>query len=270
MPRVVVDGADLSYAVVGEGPETVALLNGIGMTMSNWRPISDRLVSAGYRVVTHDFQGQLRSGGLSSPRSLAEHAGGAVAVLRDAGIGRAHVVGTSFGAAVALSLAVERPDACASVVTIAGAGGYDAVLAGVMESWKAAALTDPRAFCRSMAPWNYSAGYIETHRAELAAYEDQLAGLGRGYFEGFGRLCDAFLAMDLSRSLASVRCPCLALAATEDILIPGRYSRAIVEAVPGALYGEIAGAGHAVVIERPESVADRLLPFLKAARDERI
>jgi len=35
--------------------------------------------------------------------------------------------------------------------------------------------------------------------------------------------------------------------------------------VPGARYAEIPGAGHAVVVERPDAVADSLLGFLDSA-----
>jgi len=262
MARATIDGTGIEYTVEGTGPETVALLNGIAMTIAHWKPVAARLVAAGYRVVMHDMRGQLLSDRPDEAYTLEMHARDLAALLKQLGIGRARIVGTSYGAEVALTFARDFPASTLSVVSIDGVTEYDAVLGATVASWKAAALCDPRVFYKTILPWNYSAGYIAANADLLAKREEAVASLPRDYFQAFGRLCDAFMNVDLTKDLRRIACPCLALVASEDILKHRRYSRIIADGVPGARYEEIAGAGHAVVIEQPGAVADSLLRFL--------
>lgn len=261
MPRATIDGTGIEYAVEGTGPETVALLNGIAMTIAHWKPVAARLVAAGYRVLMHDMRGQLLSDRPDEAYTLEAHARDLAALLGQLGIERAHIVGTSYGAEVALTFARDFPARSLSVAAIDGVTEYDAVLGAAVESWKAAALCDPRVFYKAILPWNYSAAYIASHADVLAKREDAVASLPHDYFVSFGRLCDSFMAIDLTKDLKSISCPCLALVADQDILKHRGYSRIIADGVPGARYEEIQGAGHAVVIEQPEAVADSLLRF---------
>ena len=265
MARAIVDGVGIEYLVQGGGSETVALLNGIAMTIAHWKPVADRLVAAGYRVLMHDMRGQLLSDRPREAYSLERHAQDLAALLDLLGTPAAHVVGTSYGAEAALTFARDYPARCLSVASIDGVTGYDAVLRAAVESWKAAALSDPRVFYRAILPWNYSAAYLDANREVLARREDSIAALPRDWFEAFARLCDAFLAIDLTKDLGKIGCPCLAAAAELDILKGPAYSRVIERGVPGARYAEIPGAGHAVVLERPDAVADLLLSFLAGA-----
>ncbi|OHD20647.1 MAG: hypothetical protein A2Y38_19175 [Spirochaetes bacterium GWB1_59_5] len=262
MARATIDGTGIEYALEGAGPETVALLNGIAMTIAHWKPVAARLVAAGYRVLTHDMRGQLLSDRPDEAYTLETHARDLAALFGQLGIDKAHIVGTSYGAEVALTFARDFSAAALSVVSIDGVTEYDAVLGAAVESWKAAALCDPRVFYKVILPWNYSAAYIAAHAELLAKREDAVASLPRGYFEAFGRLCDAFLAIDLTKDLKNILCPCLALVADQDILKHRLYSSIIADGVAGARYEEILAAGHAVVIERPDALADSLLRFL--------
>lgn len=263
MARATVDGVGLEYELVGTGPETVALLNGIAMTIAHWKPVADALVAAGYRVLMHDMRGQLMSERPASLYSFETHARDLADLMGGLGIEKAHVAGTSYGAETALCFARDCPELCESVVSIDGVSECGPVLRAVIESWKISALAGPRVFYRSLLPWNYSEAYLASHGEALARREDAIASLPRDYFEGFVRLCDSFLAVDLTKDLPRVRAPCLALVADEDILKPPRYSRIIAEGAPRARYEEIKGAGHAVVIERPDAVAAALLRFLE-------
>lgn len=261
MPRAVVEGVGLEYRLEGTGPQTVVLLNGIAMSIAHWKPLAARLVEAGYRVLMHDFRGQLLSERPAPPYSFEQHAQDLAGLLSQLDIGAAHIVGTSYGAEVALTFARDFPQRCLSVVSIDGASEYDAVLGAAVESWKAAALSDPRVFYRAIKPWNYSAAYLQANGAALDAREAAIVSLPRDWFESFAGLCDAFLAIDLTKDLGRIHCPCLVIVAGADILKGPAYAHIIQQGVAGAQYAEIPGAGHAVVIEQPEAVADALIPF---------
>jgi 3-oxoadipate enol-lactonase len=266
MQKIKVDGVALACQLEGSGPETVVLLNGIAMTMSHWKPVVDHLLVAGYQVLLHDLRGQLLSDRPDEPYSLELHANDLAGLMNALGLGSAHIVGTSYGAEVGMCFARDFPGRCLSLTCIDGVSEYDAVLGAAVESWKAAALADPRVFYKALIPWNYSAAYIASHREFLADREDKVASLPPDYFVAFGRLCDAFLAIDLTKDLARIICPNLVLVGEADILKPPVYSRIIANGIPGSRYQEIPGAGHAVVIEQPGAVAESLIAFLAEVR----
>jgi len=268
MPRVSIGDVGLEYRLTGDPASSrgvVALLNGIGMSLTHWDAVSARLAGAGYAVLAHDFRGQLLSDRPAGPYSLELHAADLAALLDALGLGCVGCIGTSYGAEVALAFARDYPGRCAALACIDGVSEADALLRAVIASWRATALADPRLFYKGIVPWNYSAAYLAANGAALAAREDLIASLPRDYFEAFARLCDAFLAIDLTKDLGALRVPCLALAGAEDLLKPPRYSRLIAEGVAGARYEELPGCGHAVVVERPEALAEALLRFLGEA-----
>lgn len=266
MDRMDVDGCGLAYELEGEGPGTVALLNGIAMSISHWKPLTERLVSAGWRVLAHDMRGQLLSdkpGGYS----LERHARDLAALMDGLDIDKLHVLGTSYGAEVALTFARDFPDRVRSLALVDGVSETDGVLRAAVESWMRAARVDPSLFYRTIIPWNYSSRYIESNREALDKREAVIASLKPDYFEAFAGLCEAFLRIDLTGDLGRILCPSLVVVAEKDILKHRGFSRILVEGLPDARLVEIPGAGHAVVVEDPVAVGDAVLRFWKGLRD---
>ena len=101
------DGCDLYCEVTGRGAP-VLLIHPSGATASTWGSAVEELARFGL-VITYDRRGYARSGG-APVRSVSRHASDAVAILESLGPARAVVVGTSSGAAIAVDLAVRRPD----------------------------------------------------------------------------------------------------------------------------------------------------------------
>lgn len=265
MPRAEVRGASLEYELSGTGPRTVVFLNGIAMSIAHWAPVVEPL-SRRYRCLCHDMRGQLRS-----PRApgapairLEDHVEDLRALLDALAIDSVHLVGTSYGAEVAMLFAAAYPEASASLVVIDGVSELDPLVRATAESWKAAALADPVVFYRTILPWNYSAAFIAGNREMLAQREEAVARLPRGWFEDFAALCDAFLALDITPRLSSISCPTLVLVAEKDILKHEGFARVIAGGIRGAALRVIGGAGHAVVIEKPDAVRAEVEGFLAA------
>jgi 3-oxoadipate enol-lactonase len=101
------DGCDLYYEEQGQG-DSILLIPPAGATASTWGDAARRLASTG-RVVAYDRRGYARSGG-APVRSMAIHTADAAALLEHLHAQPAVVVGTSAGAAIAVDLAVRRPD----------------------------------------------------------------------------------------------------------------------------------------------------------------
>ena len=113
MGAVTSNGCDLYYEEIGEGVP-ILLIHPAGSTASTWGPLTDELAQVG-RVIAYDRRGYARSGG-EPVRSMSTHTADAAAILECLRAPPAVVVGTSAGAAIAVDLAVRRPDLVQGVV----------------------------------------------------------------------------------------------------------------------------------------------------------
>ena len=107
MGRVPSDGCRLYYEELGEGVP-ILLIHPAGSTASTWGAAADELAQIG-RVIAYDRRGYARSGG-EAVRSMSTHTADAAALLEHLRVPPAVVVGTSAGAAIAVDLAVRRPE----------------------------------------------------------------------------------------------------------------------------------------------------------------
>lgn len=260
MAKALIDGIQLHYETRGESGDWIVLLNGIAMTTANWNPVC-AVLERENRILLHDFRGQLLSDKPGSGYSLKGHADDLATLLGELGIGKAHIVGTSYGGEVAIEFALAHPDRTKSLVIIDSVTELDPLLESAVESWKAAAACDPVTFYRVIFPWNYSPAYIGENKAVIASREKAVAGFPPEWFAAFRSLCDAFLAIDQTPRLGDISCPTLVVFGSEDILKGRRFAEIIVRNIKGAILEVVAGAGHAVVIERPDRVAGILASF---------
>ncbi len=110
MSRVEVNGVGIEYQVTGQG-RPVVLLHGFPDSGRLWRHQVPALAGAGFQVIVPDLRGYGRSGQPEAVEaySMSLLAGDVMAILAELGIGRAHVVGHDWGAALAWALASFAP-----------------------------------------------------------------------------------------------------------------------------------------------------------------
>jgi pimeloyl-ACP methyl ester carboxylesterase len=123
---VVRDGVPLAWASYGDGPTTVVLMPAWSIVNSRMWKAQVPYLARHYRVVTFDGRGSGRSG---RPRGATaytdeQYAADTVAVLDDAGVDRAVLVGLSCGASWAIRVAAEHPDRVHGIVAIGAACGF--------------------------------------------------------------------------------------------------------------------------------------------------
>jgi pimeloyl-ACP methyl ester carboxylesterase len=107
----------LAYDVRGRGSPLV-LIQGVGVGRWGWEPVADRLARR-FQVITIDNRGIGASDtppGHYSTRAMADDV---LAVLDDAGIQRASLVGTSLGGMIAQELALAHPERVDKLVLVA-------------------------------------------------------------------------------------------------------------------------------------------------------
>jgi 3-oxoadipate enol-lactonase len=114
--RVTVNGVGLAVRGAGEG-DPVLLLHP-GFVADGMYPLFDEPALAGRGLVVYHRRGYGGSDPATGPISVAEQADDAIGLLGVLGIERAHLVGHSYGADVAIEIALRAPEVVASVALL--------------------------------------------------------------------------------------------------------------------------------------------------------
>ena len=263
MPVRNIGEVELYFEIDGTGDQTVALINGIAMTVDSWEPIRRRFVERGYRCLLHDCRGQLRSEKPAAGRyTMEQHVADFLGLLDALGLERVHVVGTSYGSEIGMLFACNHPERTETLTVIAGVSELDELMRTVAASWMIAADCGAVPFFRCMLPWTYSSDYLAKNRRLLHAREEAMMRLSPDYFAAFKRLVEAFLQLDITAELQHILCPTLVISAELDLVKGPRYGQIIHDNLANSEFIVIPGAGHAVVIEQPEPVAAQTIDFI--------
>ena len=115
MPEVTRDDVTLHYEDEGSGAP-VLLIHGHTQDRRIWDPVMPRLREAGIRVLRPDLRGHGRSARPDFGYHWIDHAADMAAVLDDAGVASATVVGYSIGGGIALEMALTMADRVGSLV----------------------------------------------------------------------------------------------------------------------------------------------------------
>lgn len=261
------DGISIYYELAGESGTrgTIAFLNGVMASTGSWAFYVSPLVKAGYRVLLHDFRGQLASDKPSGPYSFVQHVEDLQFLMDHLDIPAAHLIGTSYGGEIAMRAAIEIPKRVRSITVINSVSEMDPLLESFIRSWIALAQSgDAELFYWGIVPSIYSRNFLGTHRNELSERAARLAALPSEFFHGQTELYKAFLNdADITAKLPTIKCPALILCGEEDILKPPRFSRIIAEALPHSQLALIPGCGHVAIFEAAEFILDSITGFLQ-------
>jgi pimeloyl-ACP methyl ester carboxylesterase len=115
--NISVGSVELEYWAKGDGVPVVFLHGGV---LTDWfGPVADELSkTSGYRLVSYHRPGYGSSTLPSHPITMAGQADCCLALMRHLGIAKAHVVGHSLGACIALQAALQEPEAVASLALL--------------------------------------------------------------------------------------------------------------------------------------------------------
>ncbi|MBD2183266.1 alpha/beta hydrolase [Planktothrix sp. FACHB-1355] len=114
MPEIVIDNVLLHYQCFGEG-EDLVLIHGLAANLAFWYPGIASMLAQKYRVITYDLRGHGKSGMPVSGYSMGHMEHDLQGLLNHLGITRAHIVGHSFGARIAVHYAVSHPQQVATL-----------------------------------------------------------------------------------------------------------------------------------------------------------
>lgn len=259
------EAAGTSYSVYPPRSEdargTVVLIHGVGMNQTVWSPQIDAL-TASYRVVVYDMLGHGESALPTAAPTLDEYASQLKALLDAMRIERAHVIGHSMGALVALEFALEHAERTLSVVALNAV--YDRTPAqreAVMT--RAATLGDvplDTGVDATLSRW--FGDPVPGHLTQAAqAVRDLLLSVDP---IGYARTYRLFACSDDAHvgRLASLAVPTLFLTGECDPNSSPAMSCAMAAATPFGRAEVIANERHMMNVTDPEGVNQRLLAFL--------
>jgi pimeloyl-ACP methyl ester carboxylesterase len=278
------DGVRLAYWVVGDGPKTLLLANGLGGRLYAWEPLI-RALYPQYRFITWDYRGLFESSTPARRRmmSIPHHAEDGATILDAVNCPRAVVCGWSMGVQVALELATLHPERVAGLILLNGTYGH-AFSSGFQPlfplpfigRWGHRAiewlvehpeLTDRLgAFYKSMMTptlalfWLISQTPIARTRKMLERYRSDV--FEGEYFHNFLRLFQELDGHSAYHHLKEIDAPALVISGAFDLLTPAYQSREIARRLPDAELLHLQRASHFVLVERPERVLPAIERFL--------
>ncbi len=240
--------------------EPVLLIHGLGYARWGWEPVAEPLAQR-FRLLLFDNRGIGESEIPPGPYTARAMAEDAVSVLDEAGVGRAHVVGTSLGGMVAQELALGWPDRVDRLVlactTPGGADAYplpEQTLALMTEAPTLPQDVALRRFVENALGLGAPQELIDrivVHRLasppDPAGWAAQAA--AGASFDAFGRL-------------AEIVAPTLVLHGTADGVVDPRNAGLLAERIPGARVELLPGTGHLFFWEQPERFVQIVGEFL--------
>ena len=249
----------LMHRVAGRG-EPLLLLNGALMSMAAWQPLMPRLEPS-WKVIRCDFRGQFFSPGEQEPH-LDAHVRDVLALLDHLALPRVHIAGVSFGSLAALRMAARHPERVASIAAITSSDYIRPeaawrLLGPVQEALLAR--DGGRLFNVSLPM--FGDDYLAREKETIELQRQWITNLPEIWHRGVGQIMASVEEIDLRQDLPQVRCPVQVISAEQDKIFPPAEGESLASSVQNGRFAVVPGAGHNLVVEKPQSVAELLAAF---------
>lgn len=245
--------------------DTVVLLHGSGPGVSafaNWRLTIPELEKH-MTVIAPDLMG---FGFTDRPQDITynlhtwtEHA---IGVLDALGIDRAHVIGNSFGGALALSLATQYPDRVDRMVLMGAVGVPHEISEGLDAVWGYE--PSPENMLAIMQYFAYDQSLLNGELAQLRYQASIRPGVQEAFASMFPEPRQTALdAMCVPEGdIRSITAPTLIVHGRDDQVIPMTTSLQLLELIDNSQLHVFGQCGHWTQIEKSEEFSELVIDFL--------
>ncbi len=276
MPVASVNGTEIWFDTAGDG-HPLMLFPGLGMDHRYYR-LGEPLLRRHCMTVLVDPRGVGRSR-KDDPASVTYTpelwADDFAALAREQGWSSVDILGSSLGGSMAQAMAVRHPDLVRSMVVVGGFSELDRameinfslrkkIVARIGMGEELADFMGLSTMTREFMETDEGLAIMRANQENIRANPPELYTAFLDSILWWGRRLPGQEAEPLyTEKIRAVTCPTLVLAGDNDYFIPAKFSKIIADAVPGAVYAEIAGGGHIPFIEKPEETAAAVIAFLK-------
>jgi pimeloyl-ACP methyl ester carboxylesterase len=244
---------EMHYRRSGRGSDKIiplVLIHGAGGSYLHW-PAEIRHL-AGEDVLAIDLPGHGASRG-EEKETISSYMASVLELMDYLKIGEAVIAGHSMGSAIAQRLSLNSPERVRGLILI-GAGAKLSVHPKLIQ-YCHSERTYPEAVSQVM-EWSFSPE-AEKRLVELA--RDRMTEVPASVLLADFKACDAF---DVRNDVQEIKQPALVICGEDDQMTPERFSQFLVDKLALAHLAIIPHAGHMVMLEQPEIVAQLIKDFL--------
>ena len=241
------------------GLPLLVFVHGAALDKTTWQLQARYFAHHGFSVLAVDLPGHGASRG-PALSSIEDHADWLAELVVAAGFERAHLVGHSMGALIALETAARHPGRTATLIMCGGAAAIP-----VHPALLAAAEQGDHLAYELMSSWGHG------KRFHLGGHQTPGLWMLGGTIRLWERSPAGVLASDLhacnnydrgAEAAGQVECPALLISGTLDVMTPARAAAPLRERLSDLREVTIDGAGHIMMVERPDPVIDAIAGFL--------
>lgn len=256
-------GLEIAWRAYGHG-EPVLLVMGLMGSGRAWYRLLPHIARR-RRAIVIDNRGTGDSSRPLGAWTMADLAGDVAAVMDDAGVPEAHVIGASMGGMIVQHLALERPERVRSLVlactTPGGRSGTPPWR--LLTSLALRPVVSPRRTFGLVAPVLYSERSRRHAPDRVAADLEMRIRDATPAHTAIGQVA-AIARHDVRERLGQIAAPALVVHGTEDALVPPERARDLAAGLPDARLQLIEGCGHVLTTDAEQEVATAIEGFLDA------
>lgn len=255
------DGLVIHYvATQFSGSPPVLLLHGLGVNSESWGMQVPALEGAGFRILIPDIRGFGKSTCTGGSVTVCQLASDMVLLLHELHIPSVVVVGISMGGALALQMALDYPELVSRLILI---NTFSHLRPKRLKTWVYFAVRFAMIHIIGLeAQARAVANHLFPSPTDAALREIFITQIGQADPAGYRAAMRALARFNVSRRLKEIAIPTLVITGEGDNTVPPDLQRALAANIRNARHVLIAGAGHAVTVEKPDAVNRLLVDFI--------
>jgi 3-oxoadipate enol-lactonase len=258
--KIDLGGFSLNYVL--EGPESapcITFSNSLVCDLAMWDVQAAKLRDR-YRVLRYDQRGHGASDAPPTAYSMDDLGNDVIALWDKLGIEQSHWIGLSLGGMTGINLALRYPTRLLSLIASDCRAEAPPPYAAVFE--ERIRITQAEGMAAMVEP-SIARFFTEAFTATGGSQLDKVRRMiGETSAEGHVGCCEAIRGLAYDARLPEIDMAVLFMGGEHDMGAPPAVMRAMADAVPGARYEVVTGAGHISNIEKPDAFQTIIEQFL--------
>lgn len=265
MPTVQVNGFNMNYEKQGSGEPLVLIpfLTADNACYAFQFPV----YSEHFTVFSIDPRGSGVSETTPGAYSTDMLADDVAAFMQAVGIEKAHIAGTSLGAATALKVAAKYPDKVKSLSAHSGWSKTDLFITILVNGWMETAKVKNSVLDTALGYiflWCLSPELFASKPEHIGALADFVKSRPLQPVEAFLSHCEAVLSHDCESQLGDIKAPTLlTFGGIDAITSVGRFADKLKNGIKNSELVVFEGCAHAPMYEKTQEYNEKTLDFLK-------